>query len=572
MRIPSTPWLGRCVGSLVMSVLASCHHGGSGGEPAVAKPVVSVSAGMKSLRLSWSAVAGATSYRVHEAPDGSAFMELARDVAGTEYAVDVSVHRFPWTTAQFRVDACDGHGCTASDPVRVADRMLDVIGYFKASNPGRADLFGYSVALSADGGTLAVGAIYESSGATGVDGDQTNDSEQLAGAVYVFARAGGTWAQQSYLKPSVAQTQGWFGYAVALSADGSTLAVGAPMRYGSAYESGGVWVFARAGGSWSQEAALEPSGAFESFGTAVALSAGGDTLAVGAPAWAGSIAHAGSAYLFRRDGARRWSKETTLATADPESMDGFGAAIALSADGNTLAVGEPNASHDKTSPVYRAGIVHLYGHGEAGWAPAGALTASNPDPGDGFGIRLALSGDGRTLAVGATTEASAATGVGGDAAAQADDTAPCAGAVYVFANAGSGWSQQAYVKPSTTWAYGYFGSALGLTADGDTLAVGAWGEPADAKGVGGDQTTATGSSGKGAVYVFARAGQAWSQTAYVKSSNTSARGDQLGFSVALSSDGGTLAAGARDESSAATGIDGAQDDTSMPQSGAVYLY
>lgn len=150
--------------------------------------------------------------------------------------------------------------------------------------------------------------------------------------------------------------------------------------------------------------------------------------------------------MFRRDGALHWSKETTLATGDPRSLDAFGASVALSADGETLAVGEPNASHDRSSPVYRAGLVHVFAHGESGWSPAGDLTASNPDPGDGFGVRLALSGDGRTLAVGATTEASAATGAGGGEEAQADDSAPCAGAVYLFTNDGPAWSQQAYLR------------------------------------------------------------------------------------------------------------------------------
>jgi hypothetical protein len=61
----------------------------------------------------------------------------------------------------------------------------------------------------------------------------------------------------------------------------------------------------------------------------------------------------------------------------------------------------------------------------------------------------------------------------------------------------------------------------------------------------------------GAVYVFTRSGTTWSQRAYVKASNTEAN-DEFGNSVALSSDGSTLAVGAPVEDSVATGIGGAR--------------
>ena len=83
--------------------------------------------------------------------------------------------------------------------------------YIKASNTGEAgtedkfgdgDQFGVSIALSDDGRTLAVGAISEDSNAAGINGDQANNSATSAGAVYVFARTGSTWTQQAYVKAS----------------------------------------------------------------------------------------------------------------------------------------------------------------------------------------------------------------------------------------------------------------------------------------------------------------------------------------------------------------------------------
>src|SRR6185436_14457186 len=89
--------------------------------------------------------------------------------------------------------------------------------YVKASNPGEGDQFGFAVALNSDGNTLAVSAIEEASKATGINGDQKDDSMPGVGAVYVFSRASAKWAQQAYVKPEAAGRL--FGYGVGLSGD-----------------------------------------------------------------------------------------------------------------------------------------------------------------------------------------------------------------------------------------------------------------------------------------------------------------------------------------------------------------
>src|SRR2546422_3735860 len=72
--------------------------------------------------------------------------------------------------------------------------------YVKASNTDAGDDFGFAVALSSDGNTLAVGVPGEASVATGIGGDQTNNAAASAGAVYVYIRSGTTWTQQAYIK------------------------------------------------------------------------------------------------------------------------------------------------------------------------------------------------------------------------------------------------------------------------------------------------------------------------------------------------------------------------------------
>ena len=118
------------------------------------------------------------------------------------------------------------------------------------------------------------------------------------------------------------------------------------------------------------------------------------------------------------------------------------------------------------------------------WEQQAYIKASNTDGSDAFGDSVSLSADGNTLAVGASSEASSATGVNGD---QNDNAAEDAGAVYVFRRMGSIWEQQAYIKASNADADDLFGNSVSLSADGNTLAVGALGEESNATGINGDQ-------------------------------------------------------------------------------------
>ena len=175
--------------------------------------------------------------------------------------------------------------------------------YVKASNTDENDQFGYSIALSADGNTLAVGAYGEASAATGIGGNQADNSAFGAGAVYVFVRMNNTWSQQAYAKASNTGKSDFFGTSLALSANGNTLAVGAydedsaatgiggDQANGSDGDSGAVYVFLRTNNTWSQQAYVKASNTDENdhFGWSIALSADGNTLAVSAY-WEDSIA------------------------------------------------------------------------------------------------------------------------------------------------------------------------------------------------------------------------------------------------------------------------------------------
>ena len=332
--------------------------------------------------------------------------------------------------------------------------------YLKASSSDADDFFGISLALSADGSVLVVGAEGEDGAGTGVFADQSDKTAYESGAVFVFERSGTSWAQRDYIKASNAGVGDHFGGSVALSAEGSVLAVGAywedsaatgqggDQADDSAGSSGAVYLFGYDGSSWRQEAYVKPpagdGNASDNFGAAVSLSADGNRLAVGAvgdPSAAtgidgdpagDSMPFSGAVHLLDRVGAT-WETVAYLKASNTGAGDEFGYHVKLAPDGQTLAVGAAleasgtSAQSDESAP--EAGAVYLFAQGDASWRQQAYLKAPNVDTGDRFGWSVALSGDGQTLAVGATRESSASTGIDGD---QQDDSAVRAGAAYIF--------------------------------------------------------------------------------------------------------------------------------------------
>ena len=385
------------------------------------------------------------------------------------------------------------------------------------SNGDLAGGFGLSVAI--DGDTIVVGAPFESSGATGVNGDQNDTSAFGAGAAYVFVRNGTTWTQQAYLKASNTRANTQFGNSVAIVGD--TVAVGSLHEASSATgvngnqndtsapDAGAAYVFVRNGTTWTQQAYLKASnaGSGDLFGRPVRMS--GDTLVIGA-----------------------FFEDSSATGVNGDQGD--------------------NSAQD-------AGAAYVFVRNGTTWSQQAYLKASNTEANDTFGSSVAIDGD--TVVVGAYHEASSATGVNGD---QSDNSAPDAGAAYVFVRNGTTWSQQAYLKASNTDANDEFGAAV---VSGDTVAVGALQEASNARGINGDQSDNS-APNAGAVYVFTRSGTTWTQRAYVKASNTDP-GDGFWRCDMV---GDTLAVGAPDEDSAATGVNGDQNDNSADGAGAVYVF
>jgi hypothetical protein len=131
-----------------------------------------------------------------------------------------------------------------------------------------------------------------------------------------------------------------------------------------------------------------------------------------------------------------------------------------------------------------SGAAYVFVRTGTTWTQQAFIKSSNPAKQDWFGVRIAISGDGNTVAVGAPNEDSSSKGINGK---QDDNTAAEAGAVYYFTRTGTTWVQNAYVKASNTRAGDEFGTSLALSGDGRTLLVGARGEDSGAKGLNGNQ-------------------------------------------------------------------------------------
>ncbi len=239
-----------------------------------------------------------------------------------------------------------------------------------ASDGLPGDGFGGELALQGD--RLVIGAVWRDG--PGID----------SGAVYVFERAGGVWSQTAVLVPSDHADHDWFGRAV--DVDGDRIAVGASLKLAPAFAQGEAYVFERSGGAWVETAKLTTAdgGQEDFFGGAVDLD--GDRLLVGAHGGDTLAPDSGGAYVFERAGGA-WVQTAKLLAPDGQANDDLGIELALAGDTALLAsYGDDGAAAD-------AGSLYVFQKGAGGWSVAQELFAGDAQPGDGLGSGLALDGD-----------------------------------------------------------------------------------------------------------------------------------------------------------------------------------
>jgi hypothetical protein len=348
-------------------------------------------------------------------------------------------------------------------------------------------LLGTSCALSANGNTLVVGG--------------SSDNGAI-GATWIFTRTGTTWTQQGTKLIGTGFTgTSQQGKACAISADGNTIAVGG---YADNSNIGATWIFTRTGTVWTQQGTkLVGTGntGNSNQGWSCALSADGNTLAVGG---LGDNTNVGAAWIFTRT-AGVWTQQgTKLVGTGVTGSAREASSCALSADGNILAIGGnvDNANQGAVWIFTRTGTV---------WTQQGTkLVGTGNVNTAGQGWSCALSADGSILAVGGFS----------------DNTNQ--GATWIFTRSGTVWTQQGTKLVGT----GNSGSAqqgysCALTADGNTLAVGA----------------NTDNTNQGAAWIFTRSGTVWTQQGPKLIGTGNSGAAQQGVACALSANGNTFVLG-----------------------------
>lgn len=485
----------------------------------------------KKFLFTWEDVGGdAIFYQLMENVDGvSDFVQVGNNISSKKKLFEYVVPLFRRTNAQYFLKSCNQLGCIDSATLNVAGNLMGSIGYFKIDNTDNTDSIDkmrMTMDLSGDGNTLAMKSL---------DGDTT-----------IFTNDSGEWREQAVIPLPYSFIRNVDAFqrvqSISLSADGLTLAmVVEDDRNGSGIDSTVT-------------------------DTAVVNQVGGRTR------------YHGSVYVFVRIGDV-WLKQAYIKSSNATSSDAFGSSMSLSDDGNTLAVGasgDQSEGQGTTSIIdtnglaTNSGAVYVFARDGLGrWSQQAFIKASNAERSDLF-HKVALSGDGLTLAVGAVLEDSGQSGVvlGNGIQASINNNMLDTGAVYMFIldEQANTWSQEAYIKASNTGPEDHFGSELSLTRNGNTLAVVADREDG---GIRADQSDNS-SSNFGAVYIFERDVNGWVQQDYIKP-NIIHNFPNFGSAISLSGDGDMLAIGSSLEKSSAVGVNGDQSDSGF-SSGAVYTF
>ena len=238
-----------------------------------------------------------------------------------------------------------------------------------------------------------------------------------------------------FTQPSPTSAQG-FGGAVAVSGD--DVIVAEPLNERTP---GYVYVYRRGQGGWTEAQRLSASDAATGDGFGHALAVAGGDLLVGS---SGDAAGLGAIYIFRRDAAGVWTESGTLTAGDGEEGDGFGRAIAVG--GGVAMVSAAGGREGR-------GAVYVLARGEDGrWSEETRLTASDGQPGDGFGMAVATDGEFALVGVPGRDQAT--------------------GAAYVYRRATDGsWTEMATLGPAGEAPSARFGMAVAL--DAGRLLVGA---------------------------------------------------------------------------------------------------
>ena len=305
-------------------------------------------------------------------------------------------------------------------------------------------------------------------------------------------------------------TSDYSGYSVSMSDDGATMAIGAYGNDGNGNNAGHVRIYDWSDDAWTQRGDdIDGEAANDNSGYSASLSEDGDTVAIGAYLNADNGSNAGHVRIYDWDGSS-WTKrgdDIDGEAADDES----GKSVSLSADGDTVAIGAPEASENGSS----SGQVRIYNWDGSSWTQRG-VDIDGDATNDRNGYWVSLSADGDTVAMGAKGN---------------DDSASNAGHVRIYDWDGSSWGKRGDDIGGEKSQDGS-GNSVSLSENGDTVAIGAYWNDGNGEA----------DPNAGHVRIYDWSDDAWTQRG--DDIDGEAAGDQSGISVSLSADGDRVAIGA----------------------------
>jgi len=331
-------------------------------------------------------------------------------------------------------------------------------GLFSAVTPITASVpadsyLGYAndngAALSADGRTALVGAAYAPVGAT-----------STAGKAFIYHYANGQWTQAAEFDDpdAAAESYNYFGYTVAMSADGTAALIGSWATVGGQGYAGKAYLYTLSNGTWSLAHEFDdpaPTAYDDSFGgSGVSISAHGKTVAISAAYKnVNSINGAGEVYVYS-DASGTWSQSAAIPDPDGAQYDYFGYALSLAANGTSLLIGSEAPVNGQTY----AGKAYLYTRSNGAWTQAHEFDDPNGGAYDDFGLSgVSLAADGQTAVIGADYATSSATN---------------SGAAYVYSNASGGWTQTTAIADPDATSDDYFGYPVAISGNGQSVLIG----------------------------------------------------------------------------------------------------
>lgn len=235
---------------------------------------------------------------------------------------------------------------------------------------------GYGGAIAISGDTLAVGAGYDDNG----------------GSIYVYILTGTTWALQQKLTVSDRTSHTQFGCSLAIAGD--TIVAGDHCFAFNAdtLMSGNAYIFTRTGSTWMQKAKLTDSEAGEGGNLGPFVTIDEDTVVAGFfPNQSGDT---GKVYIYTLIEST-WTEQAQLTVGNPDTF--FGLLEGVQISGDTIAVTERS---NLDGYYFNESVSDIYlftRRPDATWTEQATLVYSDVEPGDLFGLCLALSG--KTLVV-----------------------------------------------------------------------------------------------------------------------------------------------------------------------------